>query len=543
MTGWLNEATRAGGLPNVQFRRKPMMFYLEDTWKITPKLTMNIGLRYENTPPWHDKHSGYQNVYFAGCLGVDDTGIDENCPTPTLVRPEGINDDPFEGLAFHLADVVPVAVSDTLLYSRRLVRWDTNDFAPRIGISWAPDGKTTVRTGYGVFYAQDTANPVFDMGRNFGARDTARSFDEIPQVNFENGPWVNKTPGNCSNWDGACFNGLYTFGNDPGRSTPNVQQWVLNVQRQVTDTLMFEVGYMGSVGHNLQKMHGWNQPLLRAGPDDLIRRSRPPPLGRRCLRHHPDDLESGQLQLQRAGRQAAATQQQRPDVLVGLHLGEVDRRLFGDPHQRRRQPVPWQLLRLEQRARSFAVRYESAPDGVDSVRSAVAFRQRSVGSPGGRLAGRFDLHLLDRHAASTTAVAPATRPSAAAAARMRTASTRTSRADRKRSGARAPTDVRTPTTAAANSLGRPMDPTFPYRYGSSTRNDLTGPGYRNMDFSATKLFRINESMNMEFKFESYNATNHPNWNPPSTSLTSTQYGRITSARDMRINQFALKFNF
>ena len=64
-----------------------------------------------------------------------------------------------------------------------------------------------------------------------------------------------------------------------------------------------------------------------------------------------------------------------------------------------------------------------------------------------------------------------------------------------------------------------------------------------MDFSATKNFRINESMGVEFKFESYNATNHPNWNPPSTSLTSTQFGRITSARSMRTNQFALKFNF
>jgi hypothetical protein len=48
---------------------------------------------------------------------------------------------------------------------------------------------------------------------------------------------------------------------------------------------------------------------------------------------------------------------------------------------------------------------------------------------------------------------------------------------------------------------------------------------------------------LEFRFESYNATNHPNWNAPSSDLASPQYGRITSARDMRINQFALKFNF
>src|SRR5690606_14613884 len=60
----------------------------------------------------------------------------------------------------------------------------------------------------------------------------------------------------------------YTFSNDAGRVTPNIQQWVFNLQRQVSSTLMIEAGYMGSVGHNLQKMHGWNQPTLRSGPGD-----------------------------------------------------------------------------------------------------------------------------------------------------------------------------------------------------------------------------------------------------------------------------------
>ena len=91
--------------------------------------------------------------------------------------------------------------------------------------------------------------------------------------------------------------------------------------------------------------------------------------------------------------------------------------------------------------------------------------------------------------------------------------------------------------------GEAVDPTFPYRYGSSSRNPLLSPGYRNMDFSLTKNFQIKESIGVEFKFESYNATNRPNWNTTNQTLTSTQYGRITSARDMRTNQFALKFNF
>jgi hypothetical protein len=87
------------------------------------------------------------------------------------------------------------------------------------------------------------------------------------------------------------------------------------------------------------------------------------------------------------------------------------------------------------------------------------------------------------------------------------------------------------------------DPGLAYRYGNSTRNDLIGPGTRNMDFSLTKNFKVTESVGVEFRFESFNFTNHPNWNGPSTSFDSTQYGVITSAGSMRTNQFGLKLDF
>ena len=94
-----------------------------------------------------------------------------------------------------------------------------------------------------------------------------------------------------------------------------------------------------------------------------------------------------------------------------------------------------------------------------------------------------------------------------------------------------------------NSYFCPEGNALAYRYGNSTRNDLIGPGYGKLDFQIAKTFAINETMGVEFKFESFNFTNHPQWNPPSTSFAGTNYGVITSARAMRTNQFALKFNF
>jgi hypothetical protein len=537
MTGWLSAATRAGGLPNVQFRRKPMMFYLEDTWRMTSKLTMNIGIRYENTKPWHDKHSGYNNVLFHSCLGVDDTGIDESCQTPTLIRPVGINNDPFEGLAFHLADVVPVAISDDLLFSRSMITWDTNDWAPRVGISYAPDAKTTVRFGYGMFYAQDTANPVFDMGRNFGARDTANNFNEINVVNFENGPWVNKTPGECSDWDGACFNGLYTFANDAGARTANVQQWVMNIQRQVTDTLLFEVGYMGSVGHNLRKMHGRNQILQRAGPEDISNNAARRPWG---------DAAFGTIQ-----------------IVSGL--GNSNYHALGV-----------KLLQRSDRGLTYLLGYtwgKSIDDtsairtnGGDNLFPMAPYqheRERSVSQ----------FHTNHRLTASVLYDLPFSFDSGLAEAliggwqvgTILTFSDGTPRNQRNsnciRHGA---TNKMGDATGVSPNIGGPAEQFWSagpdgvqnswdcgggagdelaYRYGNGQRNSLIGPGYANMDFSVNKNFAINETMGVEFRFESYNFTNHPNWNAPNSSFTSNQYGRIRTARPMRINQFALKFNF
>ena len=83
-------------------------------------------------------------------------------------------------------------------------------------------------------------------------------------------PWGTKPGGavECSNWGGPCVAGLYTYRNDPERRTPYVQQYMFNVQRQLTDTLLFEVGYQGNKGTKLQRMYGFNKAINKSGPND-----------------------------------------------------------------------------------------------------------------------------------------------------------------------------------------------------------------------------------------------------------------------------------
>jgi hypothetical protein len=75
------------------------------------------------------------------------------------------------------------------------------------------------------------------------------------------------------------------------------------------------------------------------------------------------------------------------------------------------------------------------------------------------------------------------------------------------------------------------------------RNVLTTPGLRQVDFSAMKKFRIRESHSLDFRFEAFNFTNHPNWNSPSADTKSTTFGVINTARTMRELQFGLKYVF
>jgi hypothetical protein len=80
-------------------------------------------------------------------------------------------------------------------------------------------------------------------------------------------------------------------------------------------------------------------------------------------------------------------------------------------------------------------------------------------------------------------------------------------------------------------------------FGTAGRNILTGPGYADLDASAFKSFHTTESTSLTFRWEVFNLLNHANFGNPNGTFSSSAFGRITSARDPRIMQAALKFVF
>jgi hypothetical protein len=511
--------------------------------KITPTLTLNIGVRYEITPPFADRYRGIFNLKMF-CNGVNDSGIDTSCPVPVLVRPGP--GDFHDGLNAHLADVIPKETGDDAMFGRATIQTDKNDWAPRIGLAWQPHRKWTLRTGYGLFYAQDTGNPVWDMARNLAFRESARGLDVIPTTNIDN-PWGAKVAAGgatCANWDGLCLSGLYMLGNHADRRTAYVHQYLFNVQHQLTDTMMLEVGYQGNAGHKLMRMYGWNDPIYRNGPEDPRTANERRPWGANIYGriqtiggHVNSNYNSGIVKLQQRFSRGMTyligyTWSRAIDSGSAIRTNDGDNLFPANNYDFTRERGLSQFHQLHRftssvlyevpigRGKKDLGRFGNAVLGDWSMGSIITL---STGTPfGGGDCGDL-AGITQGSRGDATGISPYLDNPTPQEYYKRDASGR----------------------GAASRTCTTLDPRgfneLTYREGNVARNPYVGPGLFGWDFSAMKRFRFTERTNLEFRFESFNFPNHPNWNNPDTNLTAATYGTINGARAMRTNQFGLKF--
>lgn len=101
------------------------------------------------------------------------------------------------------------------------------------------------------------------------------------------------------------------------------------------------------------------------------------------------------------------------------------------------------------------------------------------------------------------------------------------------------TDAKLAQWFTTSAFGAPLPNTF----GNAGRNILIGPGTFNIDFAAHKVFTIGERLRLQFRAEFFNLLNHAQFNNPDTTLADSNFGQITTARDPRIIQGALKLVF
>ena len=246
LMGNIFQSQNAVSIANAKFQRNVEHAFIDDTWKVTPNITLSLGLRYELTPPFTDTLGNLFNinvpkVYFTAGAPVSDQ--------PYYVRQSGCTD-PYQGLTIRWTSTPAVCGG----LGHNLLRTQYKNFAPRIGISYSPDGKTVIRSGFGIFYVQDIGNAMyFDMARTLGARvDLTWGNPGFPTLN-----WKNSVPGG----SGGVANVGPPFGLSAAYShkTSYTMQYLLNVQRQFAANWVVELGYLGSGSRHLYGFQNMNQ--------------------------------------------------------------------------------------------------------------------------------------------------------------------------------------------------------------------------------------------------------------------------------------------
>src|SRR6266550_4432878 len=255
----------AAQIASVKFRDTSFALYIDDVWKISPKVTLSLGLRYENTPPWEDISGNLTTVYYNAFDNIPN--ITDKSRYPVFLRQGKSSGDPYAGLKIRWPDI-PLVQDGRL--GDRLVNLDNNDFAPRLGIAWAPNSKWVIRTGAGMFYNQDQGNPRFDVARNAAGRTRN---DDDPLLVTET--WANGAAGLA----GSVANILtpQAFSNKFDRRTPYTYQWLVNVQHELAHDLTFEAGYLGSISRHLESYRGVSAAV--PGPGSVASRSPYPNFG------------------------------------------------------------------------------------------------------------------------------------------------------------------------------------------------------------------------------------------------------------------------
>jgi len=226
--------------------------FVQDDWKVSPRLTLSYGLRYEYDSPVVDKHNTIANFDpLSGRIVVpDQTAVNRVQPL------------------FLLSKIPIVTVDQAGFPGRALRASDKTGWQPRFGFAYRPfsDVKTVVRGGYGIYY--DELGGVLGMSTTpFGqtATFTNAITNALPLLTFEN-PLL-----------GPAATGAVTMNAITSHlHNPRLQQWNLTVERSLSGNTGLRVSYIGTIATGMPYGRNINQPFASTIP--FVQSRRPYPL-------------------------------------------------------------------------------------------------------------------------------------------------------------------------------------------------------------------------------------------------------------------------
>jgi hypothetical protein len=483
-------------------------FYGEDKMRLSPRLTLTAGLRWDPYWPFHSLH-GRMQCFRPG----EQSTVFTNAPTGLLYPGDpGCND---TGTSSSLANI-----------------------QPRVGLAYRFDdkGSTVLRGGYGLYTMQF---PMFSfLGFGF-AQPYSRLF-ALAAPGLISNPWAS-FPGGDPFTNGFGLDDLSRPGNvsfiQPvrvGSFAPDfhlgyVQQWSVTLERSVGENTVIQASYVGTKGTHLDLGADMNQPVFIPGQSTLANSQQRRPL--------PNI--SNAIELRSEGNsiynsfQASVRHRVKAGLTVSSNftaaksIDDVSANgnliLSGPPNQ---IPIPsnprarrglsdfdishsWRtsfVWQVPVHGKAFLNRIASNVElsGIWTLDAGLPF---SVTAPAGNSLTATGLDNADQVAGVSPFLDPNRPRGQLIHQYFNTAA------------------------FATNAVGT---------FGTTGRNIIRAPGLSGLDFAATKGFPLAERLRIEFRAEFFNLANTPQFLPPVSSVGVATFGQILAARDPRILQFASK---
>jgi len=455
--------------------------FVQDDWRITNDLTVNLGLRYEYTSATKESLDRQSNFDFA-------TGQ------------------------------IEVANQDG--NSRGLINVQENNVAPRLGFAWTPGGTGTwvVRGGWGMFYNNQEPRTAFQLGFNppfFFSVSRFSDFGVTPAAIVDQGfPSVNP--------DDAEFPMLITV--DENFKSPYYEQWNLAVQHSLPWDMAVEVGYVGTRGLHLQVLRDRNQPT--PAPGDVQERRPYPQYGNFASIENSGRSQYNGFQLKLTKRLGSglwflasyaygvAKSDQgeiglnSPWPQNSLNVASDYGRSDGDQRHKVSGSWTWDLPFGQGRAHLNSGGIVEALLGGWQFGGIITY---GSGFPFTPLIG------VDP---SNTGTFGSIRPD--------------------QTGDPSVADRSPNHWFNTGAYTVPAD----YTFGNAERNSLTGPDFFDVDLYLAKRFAVGQDLSLEFRLEVYNVANRANFAQPDPFVDSDSGGTITGlAAPMREIQWGLRLYF
>ena len=502
LLGYPSRTIRAIGDVQTYTKGRAVNLFFQDDWKVTPNLTLNLGLRWEIMTPYADDTAG-QAVFDVPTAQIVIVGKSGPQTFPHPFNPDEV-----------------ITLNGSLDVGRKnLYNHDFNNFVPRTGFAYSPEAVDLVlRGGFGVFTVPDFNRHAFRF-RNaaypwvipqtfFGART-------VPDLTMTD-PFP----------EALGRNSIQTYAMDPNYRNGYTMQFVLGIQRPLGANMVLDVSYAGSRGLKWFGDRNINQ--ARLGPGSVG--SRRPIPGWGSITHYERSFASKFHSLQAKFERRFSDGLTFVSAYTWSHaITDQDEGASGvqrDPQDSNNLAAEWGNANFDRRHRlvnSFS--YElPIGEGKRFMSSLPGVAQFLLG--GWQVAG---ITTMSTGSSFTPEVG----------GDISRTGLNFVRPNRICDGI-LPRGERSPDRWFDTSCFKiPEIGTF----GNAGRGILKAPGINNWDISLTKRNQIGEDHSIDFRVEFFNAFNHPGFNLPSYRVNSRQFGTLTRAREARQIQFGLKINY